>query len=147
MKTYRRLYPQVYAFENLYAAYRRARKGKRGREPAASFEFNLEANLIRLQEELRTETYRSGRYHSFYIHEAKRRLISAAPFRDRVVHHALCGVIEPIFSSAASSPTAMPTGWAKAPIAPWIVARTSPGATDTSCSVMYGSSFPASTTR
>ncbi len=97
MKTYRHLYPRVWAFDNLHAAYRAARKGKRGKVPAASFEFDLEANLIRLQNELRARTYRPGSYHSFYIHEPKRRLISAAPFRDRVVHHALCRVIEPIF--------------------------------------------------
>ncbi len=47
--------------------------------------------------ELREQTYQPGPYNSFYIHEPKRRLISAAPFRDRVVHHALCGLIEPIF--------------------------------------------------
>jgi RNA-directed DNA polymerase len=97
MKTYRHLYSQVWAFDNLYAAYRAARKGKRGKAPAATFEFNQEANLIHLQEELRTQTYRPGPYHSFYIGEPKRRLISAAPFRDRVVHHALCRVMEAIF--------------------------------------------------
>lgn len=96
MKTYRRLYPQVWAFDNLYAAYRAARKGKRGKPPAATFEFNQEANLILLQEELRAQTYRPGLYHSFFIKEPKRCLISAAPFRDRVVHHALCRVIEPL---------------------------------------------------
>ncbi|MBM4467631.1 MAG: RNA-dependent DNA polymerase [Chloroflexi bacterium] len=97
MKTYRHLYAQVWSFDNLYLAYRRARKGKRGQEPAANFEFDLEGNLLQLQEELATKTYQPGPYHSFYIHEPKRRLISAAPFRDRVVHHALCNVIEPIF--------------------------------------------------
>jgi len=50
-----------------------------------------------LQEELAQQTYRPGPYRSFYIHEPKRRLISAAPFRDRVVHHALCNIIEPLF--------------------------------------------------
>jgi len=97
MKTYKNLYPQICAFENIHLAYRKARKGKRGREPAAAFEFNLEANLIQLQRELLVKTYRPGPYHSFYIHDPKRRLISAAPFRDRVVHHALCNVIEPLF--------------------------------------------------
>ena len=97
MKTYKNLYPKVWAWDNLYLAYRRARKGKRGRVPVANFEFFLEDNLVQLQEELRTKTYTPGPYHSFYIHEPKRRLISAAPFRDRVVHHALCQVIEPIF--------------------------------------------------
>jgi hypothetical protein len=46
---------------------------------------------------LQAEQYRPGPYHSFYIHDPKRRLISAAPFRDRVVHHALINVIEPIW--------------------------------------------------
>lgn len=62
--------------------------------PAARFEHRLEDHLIALQEALRERSYRPGAYHSFYIHEPKRRLISAAPFRDRVVHHALCNVIE-----------------------------------------------------
>lgn len=46
------MYPRIWSFENLYDAYRKARKGKRGRPPAASFEFNLERNLLQLQEEL-----------------------------------------------------------------------------------------------
>jgi len=97
MKTYKHLYPEVRAWENLYLAWRKARKGKRGRVPAATFEFDLETNLIQLQRELLDRTYRPGAYTSFYIHDPKRRLISAAPFRDRVVHHALCNVIEPLF--------------------------------------------------
>jgi len=97
MKTYRNLYPQICAWENIELAYRRARKGKRARKPAAAFEFDRERNLTELQQELRQKSYHPGPYHSFVIHEPKRRLISAAPFRDRVVHHALCNVIEPIF--------------------------------------------------
>lgn len=90
-------YADLHTWENLYVAYRKAAKGKRGRRPAATFEFKLEDNLIQLQEELATETYRPGAYVNFTIYEPKRRLISAAPFRDRVVHHALCQVIEPAF--------------------------------------------------
>ncbi len=97
MKRYKHLYPKVHNWYNLERAWRKARKGKRGKPPAASFEFNLEDNLFALRDELRQKTYLPGSYHSFYIHEPKRRLISAAPFRDRVVHHALCNVIEPIF--------------------------------------------------
>jgi len=97
MKTVKNLYPRVWAFDNLYLGYRRARKGKPGKVPAATFEFKLEHNLFQLQQELEDKTYRPGPYHSFYIHETKHRLISAAPFRDRVVHHALCQVIEPTF--------------------------------------------------
>ena len=91
------LYARIYAWGNLEMAYRRARKGKRGQEPAADFERKLEDNLVALQHELATHSYRPGAYRSFFIHEPKRRLISAAPFRDRVVHHALCRIIEPLF--------------------------------------------------
>lgn len=91
------MYEQIHSWENLLLAYRKASKGKRGHANVAAFEYHLEDNLLALQAELRDQTYRPGAYTSFYIHEPKRRLISAAPFRDRVVHHALCNLIEPIF--------------------------------------------------
>jgi len=91
------LYDQVCSWTNLREAHRKAARGKRSKPPAANFELRLADNLLELEQELRTFAYRPGAYHSFYIHEPKRRLISAAPFRDRVVHHALCNVIEPIF--------------------------------------------------
>jgi len=97
MKTYRNLYPKIYDLENLYLAYRKARCGKRGKSPAADFELIQDEELERLENELREMRYAHGAYHSFYIHEPKKRLISAAPFRDRVVHHALCRIIEPIW--------------------------------------------------
>ena len=97
MRTYKNLYPQIYAWPNLEAAYRQARRGKRKMLPVADFEFNWEGNLLRLQESLRDRSYQPGSYHSFYIHDPKKRLISAAPFRDRIVHHALCNLIESIF--------------------------------------------------
>lgn len=97
MKTYRNLYHQIYEWRNVYSAYLNARRGKRRFRPAASFEYEQEANLLALQNELAQKSYQPGSYNSFFIHEPKRRLISAAPFRDRVVHHALCNVIEPIF--------------------------------------------------
>jgi len=90
-------YTQLCSWDNLYLSWYKASRGKRGKSPAASFEFTLEDNLMTLQMELLDKTYQPGAYHSFYIHEPKRRLISAAPFRDRVVHHALCNVIEPSF--------------------------------------------------
>jgi retron-type reverse transcriptase len=100
MKTYTNLYPQLTSFANLHQAYRRARRGKRRSPAVAAFEFNLEGNLFALQDELMNGSYTPGAYHSFYIRDPKRRLVSAAPFRDRVVHHALCSVIEPLFERA-----------------------------------------------
>ncbi|MEI6179430.1 MAG: reverse transcriptase/maturase family protein [Chloroflexales bacterium] len=97
MRTYRNLYSQVYDFANLYAAYRAARLAKRGRREVARFEARVEDQLFQLQIELRDQTFQPGGYRHFYIHEPKRRKISAAPFRDRVVHHALVNIMEPIF--------------------------------------------------
>ena len=91
------LFEQVCAWDNLWLAWRKASRGKRGRAAAAGFEMRLADNLLDLQRELQEQTYTPGAYASFYIHDPKHRLISAAPFRDRVVHHALCNVIEPIF--------------------------------------------------
>jgi len=79
MKTYKNLYPQIYTFENLYTAYRKARRGKRSRVAVAAFEFDMEHNLLELQRELCDQTYRPGAYHNFIIREPKRRLVSAAP--------------------------------------------------------------------
>lgn len=54
-------------------------------------------DIIPLKNELESKTYQPGGYHTFEIFEPKRRLISAAPYRDRVVHHALCNILMPIF--------------------------------------------------
>ncbi len=95
-RTHRNLYSQVWAWENLVEAFRKSRRGKRTRPDVCQFEYNLEAELVCLQDELRERTYRPGVYRHFRIFEPKMRMISAAPFRDRVVHHALCNVIEPL---------------------------------------------------
>ena len=93
------MFPQITAWSNLWSAYHKAAKGKRGKAAASAFEQRLADNLLTLQEELITHTYQPGPYDHFTIHEPKIRKISAAPFRDRVVHHALCNVIEPLFES------------------------------------------------
>jgi len=91
------LFGRVASLENLWEALRKAKKGKRGNPEVAAFEYDAEENLVRLREELVAKEYFPGPYRSFFIQDPKRRLISAAPFRDRVVHHALCNVTEPIF--------------------------------------------------
>jgi len=97
-KTFKGLYQQMHDFTHLCTSYRRARRGKRARPDVAAFEFRWEEQLLQLATELREERYRPGAYRSFVITESgKRRVISAAPFRDRVVHHALCALLEPIF--------------------------------------------------
>ena len=82
------LYPRLTSFASLQSAARRAQRGKRYRPAVLAFNANLEAELLRLQEELRSFIYSPGPYRQFPIRDPKPRFISAAPFRDRVVHHA-----------------------------------------------------------
>lgn len=93
------LYKKLASWESLFNAWQKAAKGKRKKQSTCKFEFNLADELLQLQRELQNETYQPGAYIHFTIHEVKKRLISAAPFRDRVVHHALCSQIEPLFES------------------------------------------------
>ncbi len=100
MKRYGNLYGDVSSFHALLSASIRARKNKRFKAATQEFEFDLEKNLIELEAELKAETWRPGPCREFYICEPKRRKISAAPYRDRVVHHALHYVLEPIFDGS-----------------------------------------------
>ena len=99
MKTFKNLYHQIYAFDNLERAFYRTRQGKRHKQNVATFECNLDIELINLMDELKAESYQTGGYRHFHIYDGKPRRISAAPVRDRVVHHALCQVIEPIWEA------------------------------------------------
>jgi hypothetical protein len=87
----------VVCFENVLAAARAALRGKRRRAPGAAFFAELEPEVVALQRELREGSYRHGPYHYFEVHDPKTRTVAAAPFRDRVVHHAIVRVIEPLF--------------------------------------------------
>jgi len=98
-RRYERLFGQIANFQALHDAARRAIKGKRKKPGAASFFANLEGELLALERQLRDSEYRPGHYVAFEVNDPKRRIVSAAPFRDRVVHHALCAVVEPIFEA------------------------------------------------
>jgi retron-type reverse transcriptase len=97
------LWPELISFPNLLLAARRAAAGKRTRPDVAAFLLELEPQLVRLQRELRDGSYTPGPYHCFPIRDPKPRLISAAPFRDRVVHHALTQMLEPVFEKRFSN--------------------------------------------
>lgn len=97
MRTYKNLYSQIHDFENLYQAYLKARCGHRYENQVLIFTNDLESELIQLQNDLIWKTYRTGSYRRFYVHDPKTREVAALPFRDRVLQHALCNVIEPIF--------------------------------------------------
>jgi len=97
MKRQAGLFERINTFRNLLQAARQAARGKREKLAVAYFEFHLERELLTLQEELQTLSYRPGSFFTFEICDPKRRAICAAPFRDRVVHHAICNVLEPVF--------------------------------------------------
>ena len=100
MKRFKNLWQQIISFENLYLASRKAQKSKRFRDNVLEFNDQIENNLFQLQHELETKTYQPGEYHTFRIYDPKPRLISAAPYRDRIVHHALCNIIIPLMEKS-----------------------------------------------
>ena len=97
MKTFKNLYPSIYEWKNLVLAAKNAQKGKRYRSYVTRFNLQLESELLSLQSQLKDKTYQPGSYWSFMIYDPKERMISAAPYRDRVIHHALCNITAPIF--------------------------------------------------
>lgn len=99
MKRYGNLWKQLISFENIFNAFRKAVKGKGYQPYALYFIQDFEHNLIHLQEALIAKSYKPGKYQTFFIYEPKKRMISAAPFIDRIVHHCLINIIGPVFES------------------------------------------------
>jgi retron-type reverse transcriptase len=97
MKTYNNLYPEIYSMKNLILAWKKARKGKTKKDYIIEFEKNLRDNLKLLHYELKHQYYKPKSLVTFILRDPKTRKISKSDFRDRIVHHALVRVIEPIF--------------------------------------------------
>ena len=97
MKRANDLFDQISAWDNLLAAVHQASRGKRHRCDTQAFCLHLSDNLRRIQEELTTDSFRFGRFHQFVIHDPRRRIITAPCFEERVVHHAIINVCEPVF--------------------------------------------------
>ena len=93
----RDLFDGIASFSALHAACLRAVRNKRAKPGAAAFLANLEKEILRLERQLKSGRYRPGRYRKIEIFDPKHRIVSAAPFRDRVVHHAFCAVCESLF--------------------------------------------------
>lgn len=97
-KKYKNLFEKVVDINNIRLAYQKAvRGGNRFTTSHLKFKENLEANLYLIQQSLINGTYKRGNYHTFIVYEPKERMISALPFRDRVVQHCINNVIQPIF--------------------------------------------------
>ena len=97
MKTYKNLYSKIYDIKNLVLAWKKARKNKTKKIYVIEFEKELPKNLKSLQKDLIDQTYYPKPLENFILCDPKTRKISKADFRDRVVHHAICNVIEHLF--------------------------------------------------
>ena len=97
MKTYKHFYDEIISLKNLILAYKKARKGKTKKDYVKNFEENLAYNLKILHEELKNQTYKPKPMETFILRDPKTRKISKSDFRDRILHHAVCNIIEPIF--------------------------------------------------
>ncbi len=97
MKRTGNLFKEFCSFDNLYLATKLAQKGKRYKCATAKFNFQLEKNIVNIREKLLAGKYRFSQHYSFVVYTPKKRLISAAPYQDRVVHHAMCNILNSIF--------------------------------------------------
>lgn len=86
---------QVATFENLMLAYKSCRKGKKETVGDQKFFTNYPERILEIQEQLLNGTYEWGQYREFYVIDPKKRLIMAAPFKDRIVHHAIYRIVSP----------------------------------------------------
>ena len=97
MKRANRLFENICDIQNLHEAFYKASKSKRLSAEVMIFNKNYEQNLENLRCSLTEGSYRHGKYRQFTIIDPKERIISAAPFADRIVHHAVINVLEPVF--------------------------------------------------
>ncbi len=97
MRREKALFLRLLVFDNLLRAFRAASQGKRDRPEVREFEYHMESRLWEIRDQLATGVYPWGPYPCFRVRDPKRREIRAAPLRDRVVHHALFNVLDPVF--------------------------------------------------
>lgn len=97
MKIYKRLFEKIVSAENLFTAWDAFKSDKKMKKDVLQFEWRLEENIFKLTRELKAKTYRHGVYSGFYITDPKRRHIHKAEVRDRILHHAVFNILNPIF--------------------------------------------------
>lgn len=106
MKRYDNLFGKICSIENLRLADQMARKGKKRSRSMKLFDRDREGNLLRLREMLLSGSYRTSPYTTFKVFDPKERTISRLPyFPDRIVHHAIVQVLEPILTRLYTADT------------------------------------------
>src|SRR3989344_4867197 len=97
MRIYKKLFDKIVEPENLFSAWDKFRQGKRHKTDVRKFEENLEQNIFQMHRELKDKIYEHGPYEDFLIADPKRRHIHKAKVRDRILHHAIFRILNPIF--------------------------------------------------
>ena len=97
MKRATSLFNQIVSYENVRLAWLKARKGKRSKPVVRNFYKNVNLNLEKVQKNLKSNPPVLSSYTQFTIFDPKERVISVVPFVDRVMHHAIMNVLEPVF--------------------------------------------------
>lgn len=106
MKRIGNLYHKIYSLDNLNMADKIACKGKKKQPGVIAHKKNREANIRALHECLMHKTYKTSAYTTFTIFEPKERLIFRLPYYpDRITHHAIMNILEPIFMATFTSDT------------------------------------------
>lgn len=106
MKRIGNIYHQIYSIDNLYLADAIAQKGKATQPGVIEHNNNRDMNLLALQNMLMDKTFQTSAYNTFTIHEPKERVIFSLPyFPDRIVHHAIMNILEPVFVSMFTADT------------------------------------------
>jgi len=97
MKIYKNVFEKIISLENLFSAWDKFSSDKKKKRDVVEFEWELEQNIFQLHRDLKNKKYKHGTYASFYIQDPKQRHIHKAIVRDRVLHHAVFSVLNPIF--------------------------------------------------
>ncbi len=97
MKIYKNIFEQIISLENLFLAWDKFKSDKQKKRDVQRFEWRLEENIFKLHRDLKYKRYKHGKYASFYIQDPKQRHIHKAAVRDRLLHHAVFAVLNPIF--------------------------------------------------
>lgn len=97
MKRTKSLFNQIVSYENIRLAWIKARKGKMDKPAVKNFARHIDKNLLKIQKNLKSNPPVLSRYVQFKIFDPKERLISVVPFSDRVMHHAVMNILEPVF--------------------------------------------------
>lgn len=106
MKIYKNIFQKIISPENLFSAWDEFHKDKKNKKDVQKFGFNLEQNIFKLHRDLKNKKYRHGSYFDFYIRDPKLRHIHKASVQDRILHHAVFRILNPVFE-----PTFIPTSF------------------------------------